>query len=171
MVTGHRPQKLGGYKTPNPTERWVRAHLHAVLARMKARHPDLVAVSGMAVGVDQIFVEEAIRLGIPFIAAVPFEGQESRWPAARQRYYRDLLAQAHQVILVSEVDGYEADTIRGQLLIRNVWMVNHSDVTIAVWDGSPGGTGHAVKAAWTAGRPVLCLDPTAQTVTTRHPPS
>jgi uncharacterized phage-like protein YoqJ len=169
MVTGHRPRKIGGYKTPNPTERWVRAHLHAVLARMKARHTDLVAISGMALGVDLIFVEEAIRLGIPFVAAVPFEGQDSRWPSPSQRRYRELLAQASQVIRVDEEEGYRADTLKGQFLLRNKWMIDHSDSTVAVWDGSRGGTGHAVKASWDQGRSVLCIDPAAQTVAVRHP--
>lgn len=170
MITGHRPRRLGGYKTPNPTEQWVRAHLRAILERLLARHPSLIALSGMALGTDLIFVEEALKLGIPFVAATPFEGQESRWPASSQKHYQELLAHAQEVVRVDEVDGYKANPIKAQFLSRNRWMVDHSGMTIAVWDGSTGGTGHAVKTTWGQGRSVLCLNPTSRVVSVRSPP-
>jgi uncharacterized phage-like protein YoqJ len=169
MITGHRPIRVGGYRTPNPTEQWVRAHLRVILERLLVRHPSLVAISGMALGTDLIFAEEAHKLGIPFVAATPFEGQESRWPAASQAHYREIMAQAREVVRVDEVEGYKASSLKAQFLSRNKWMVEHSDMTIAVWDGSPGGTSHAVKTAWGQGRSVLCLDPARRAVTTKRP--
>ena len=168
MITGHRPQKVGGYQTPNPTEQWVRSQLRALLIGLKARHPDdLTAISGMAVGVDTIWAEEAVRLGIPFVAAVPFRGQERRWPGSSQQTHRRLIARACEVVYVDEEVGYVEDTIIAMLSSRNRWMVDHSDATIAVWDGSKGGTRNAVEMTWRAGRSVLVLDPATQSSSVR----
>lgn len=59
MITGHRPQKLGGFK-PNPTQTWVRAKLRKTLAEAKKQHPEIEVISGMALGVDQWWAEEAL---------------------------------------------------------------------------------------------------------------
>ena len=40
-----------------------------------------------------------MRLGIPFVAAVPFEGQESRWNDQQQGDYQKLLLCASQVVV------------------------------------------------------------------------
>jgi uncharacterized phage-like protein YoqJ len=31
--------------------------------------------------------------------------------------------------------------------IRNEWMVDHCDLLVALWDGSPGGTGNCIRYA------------------------
>lgn len=79
--TGYRPDKLGGYKLPNPT------YLHVfqqIEKSLKELQPQKV-ISGMALGVDQWAANIAHRLGIPFIAAVPFLGQEKAWPVPSQK--------------------------------------------------------------------------------------
>lgn len=165
MVTGHRPPKLGGYQTPNPIEQWVRSSLRTILERLKTRHEDLHAVTGMALGVDTIFAEVCLELGIPFTAAVPFQGQESRWPGESQDKYRMLLKQAAKVIVVDEIPAYHSDHFAGKMACRNKWMVDHSEMTIAVWDGSDGGTANAVRESKRRrGRKILRADPRAKTV-------
>jgi uncharacterized phage-like protein YoqJ len=169
MITGHRPAKIGGYQTPNPTEQWIRNQLRALLTGLKDRHPELTVVTGMAIGVDTIWAEEAVRLDIPFVVAAPFRGQERRWPGSSQQTYRRLLARACEVVYVDEVDGYAEPSLIGQMNSRNQWMVDHSDTTLAVWDGSKSGTRNAVEMAWRAGRSVLVLNP-AELETSVHPP-
>jgi len=170
MVTGHRPARCGGYKTPNPTEQWVRTNLRAVLVGMKARNEKLTAVSGMALGVDTIFAEVCIDLGIPFIAAVPFKDQDSRWPESSQDSYKRLLAAAKKVVIVDEIPSYHSDRFGGKMALRNKWAVDHSTEAIAVWDGSDGGTANAVKLLERKARKYLRLDPLAGTVVVVEPP-
>jgi len=170
MVTGHRPPGIGGYDTPNATEQWVRGALRSILAGLKEREDDLVAVTGMALGADQVFAEECIRLGIPFIAAVPFRGQESRWPAASQMRYQEIIKQAREIVVVDEIPAYHSDHFGGKLACRNKWMVDHSKLTIAVWSGAPGGTARAVEMVRRRkDRKILRLNPVAQTSTVEEP--
>lgn len=148
--TGHRPDKLGGYKLPNPTYLHVCQQIDKTLQELK---PEKV-ISGMALGVDQWAANIAIRLGIPFIAAVPFLGQEKAWPQASQKVFNKLLGKAAEVVIVSE-GGYSAYKMQ----IRNEWMVDRADKVIAIWDGTSGGTGNCVNYARAKGKEIILIDP------------
>lgn len=135
--TGHRPNKLGGYnneaylKLVRVAEDWIREHKPTKI------------ISGMAQGWDQALAQAAFTCGVPFVAAVPFKGQESMWTEKSQKYYRGLLSLAESVEYVCE-DGYSPYKMQK----RNEWMVNNSDKVLAMWDGTQGGTHNCVKYAY-----------------------
>jgi uncharacterized phage-like protein YoqJ len=149
--TGHRPHKLGGYKDVNPIRDAIKARIKEKLIELK---PDAV-ISGMALGVDQWAVEVCLELGIPFIAAVPFEGQEKMWPHKSKLYYHELLKQANEIEIISE-GGYAP----WKMQIRNEWMIDKCDVLIAVYDGTEGGTHNAFTYAEKINKDVYRIDPT-----------
>lgn len=149
--TGHRPNKLGGYKIPNPTYNKVCQEIDKALKELK---PEKV-ISGMALGIDQWAAAVAYKLHIPFIAAIPFEGQEKAWPEESQKAFRLLRRLACEEVIVSE-GGYSASKMQ----VRNEWMVDHCDLLIAVWDGTEGGTGNCVKYAESIDRKIYRIDPT-----------
>jgi uncharacterized phage-like protein YoqJ len=148
--TGHRPDKLGGYKLPNPTYQFVCQQIEQALKELQ---PEKV-ISGMALGVDQWAANIAHKLGIPFIAAVPFTGQEKAWPAPSQKTFNTLIKLASEVVIVSE-GGYAAYKMQ----IRNEWMVDRCDKLIAIWDGTPGGTGNCVKYAQSKNKEIFYINP------------
>lgn len=138
-ITGHRPTNIGGYKIPNPTYTKI---YDQVLNTFKEINPKCI-ISGMALGTDQLAVKVAIESGIPFIACVPFIGQESIWPAESQKEYQRLLSLAQEVVIVSP-GSYSAQ----KLMIRNQWIVENSDEILAVWNGqTQGGTYSCVQLA------------------------
>lgn len=152
--TGHRPEKLGGY-FPNPLQEWVKARIRETLTRLKPER----CISGMAVGFDQWLAEACIDQGVPFIAAVPFAGQESTWPWPAKENYRRLLCAAARVVIVTD-GGYEA----WKMGTRNVWMVEQSSHLLACWDGTEGGTANCFRSAEQRGRSVkdgtiILIDP------------
>lgn len=148
--TGHRPDKLGGmYAAVNPRRDRIFARLKDAITSNAVTH----GIIGMARGVDQWAGCACVTLQIPFTAAIPFTGQEKCWTPAEQKEYHDLLAWANKIEVVAQddtVNAYHA---------RNRWMVLHSDLLIAVFDGSPGGTAHCVKYAAGVGRRILFVDP------------
>jgi len=154
--TGHRPDKLGGYKVPNPMYIKVCREIDKVLRELK---PEKV-ITGMALGVDQWAAMIAHKMEIPFLAAIPFEKQEAKWPEQSQKTYRLLRKLASEEVIVSP-GGYSADKMQ----TRNKWMVDHCDKLIAIWDGSSGGTGNCINYAKSIKREIIYIDPKATTTT------
>lgn len=141
-ATGHRPEKLGGYGED------VRRRLITLATDYLQSNTLNTVISGMALGWDQAVAEACVALGIPFIAAVPFEGQERRWPPESQRRYAALLGRAESVVIVSEYPGSKA------MQLRNEWMVDRADKMLALWDGSWGGTFNCIQYAKKRGVPI-----------------
>lgn len=148
--TGHRPDKLGGYKLPNPVYVGVCKQIQTTLRNYQ---PTKV-ISGMALGVDQWAAVVAYRMGIPFLAAIPFEGQEKAWPEKSQKTYRLLRRLASEEKIISPGD-YSA----AKMQIRNEWMVDNCHLLIAVWDGSKGGTRNCIEYAESIKREIFYIDP------------
>jgi uncharacterized phage-like protein YoqJ len=140
-ATGHRPHKLGGYGDD-------RMELLIGIAETAIDGYGKV-ISGMALGWDTAVAIAAVRKGIPFIAAVPFIGQESRWPEESRNVHNNLLDLASEVVIISP-GGYTVEKMQ----VRNEWMVDRSDVILALWDGSPGGTGNCIRYAIRKKKPI-----------------
>lgn len=137
--TGHRPNKLGGYSQAVKDQ--LRDLARWALLEAQARRGPLKVHSGMAQGWDWALAEACCELELTWVAAVPFVGQEAMWPQVTQREYQKLLGLASEVVTVSE-GGYSA----AKMQARNEWMLRHSEAVLALWDGSPGGTGNCLKA-------------------------
>jgi uncharacterized phage-like protein YoqJ len=150
--TGHRPNKLGGYKLPNPIYNYVYGQIQDTLAFLK---PTKV-ISGMALGIDQWAAMIAVRMNIPLLAAIPFEGQQSNWPTESQKLFNKLISLASEKVIVSE-GGYTA----AKMQIRNEWMTNNCDTLIAVYNGDlSGGTSNCVNYAKKLNKKIIYIDPT-----------
>ena len=144
-VTGHRPNKLGGYDTPNPLYDLVVKGLVEAFEKLK---PEFV-ISGMAIGVDQWAAEICINMKIPFVAALPFAGQEGKWPPKSQAKYHWILSQAYARYTICD-GGYEP----WKMQKRNDWMMESCHQVVAVWNGTPGGTANCLGSAAKLGKPI-----------------
>ena len=153
--TGHRPKDLLGYKADyTPILNQMTAHLQQIIDQ----HPneEITVITGGAQGVDQLAFQAADLLKqkgykIINLVAMPFKGQEERWPELTrfgQKDYRNMLAKADHVEILSDNN---TDAII-KLDKRNQWMVNHSDLLICVTPYDDiltrhGGTGNCLRYA------------------------
>jgi uncharacterized phage-like protein YoqJ len=149
--TGSRPPKIGGYKLPNPTYIHVCQQLDKILKELKPEK----CISGMALGFDSYAANVCIKLEIPFVAAIPFIGQEKAWPESSQKTYQKLLSKASEKVIVSE-GGYSAEKMQ----LRNQWMCDHADIVIACWDKTPGGTKNCIDYAKSINKEIIYINPT-----------
>lgn len=150
-ITGHRPEKLGTGDTLLMLKRGISLRMRDEFVRLAPRH----IITGMARGVDQWAALVALELGIPFIAAVPFIGQEAKWKRPERDAYHVLLKKASRVYIVSQGDYSDEKMHR-----RNRFMVNGCDVLLAVWNGrAGGGTSNCVNYANKVDRPIIHIDP------------
>lgn len=147
-VTGHRPDKLGGYSDA------VDARLIELACRFIERMRPAKVIVGMALGWDMAVADACVITGTPFIAAVPFQGQASTWRTDSKLRYLRLLRQASETVFVCE-PGYDARKMQR----RNEWMVRHGDHLVALWNGSEGGTGNCVAYAEKLRQPMTNLWP------------
>lgn len=157
-VTGHRPDKLGGY-TAQEQHKVIRRHmrdrLQFIASLSSKMEPDITLISGCALGIDQFWMEVGLHMGLKVIAAVPFLGYDSRWPNTSREEYRKLLDKCSEVLYISE-PGYDP----AKLQIRNEWMVDNCDLLVAYWDGSKGGTKNCYDYAIKVGKPIERFNPT-----------
>ncbi|MBW4460480.1 MAG: DUF1273 family protein [Nodosilinea sp. WJT8-NPBG4] len=148
--TGHRRQRLIKHSA-NIDNRLVDLMTAVIQLEIELIGCDLNIVSGMALGLDIAAAKVAKLLGLPLIAMVPFEGQESVWNKSDKDIYFNLLSYATEVNYCSP-PPYSAWKFQH----RNKAIVDNSNKMIALWDGvEDGGTYNCIKYAEATGKPVV----------------
>ena len=149
-ATGHRPHKLGGYgmEIELKLKRLAREYITAI-------KPD-EAISGMALGWDMAFAEATIELGIPLTAAIPHTSQANSWPVYEKQKWLTLISKS-SIRHVQMFSFGSVNNIDEAFKARNEWMVNRCNHLVALWNGSPSGTGHCVSYARRQKRPDLVI--------------
>lgn len=137
-VTGHRPDKLGGYNAIDNFKA-IRRHMRDLLEQ--APDGELILLSGGALGIDQFWIEVGLYLQLPVIAVLPFRGYNNKWPLSSQQEYDKLLEKCEDVIYTST--EYTPDAYQK----RNEFLVDNSDVLVAYCDGSDSGTQNCIDYA------------------------
>ncbi len=133
--TGYRPHRFP-FEQEGLRPEHVREALGGQIRRLYAEGCHTF-ISGMCVGVDLWAAAEVLILQqehpeVELIAAVPFEGQESRWAAADRREYRRILGACTRVeILFSPEQAQENSAACYRK--RNRWMVDNADTVLAVY--------------------------------------
>lgn len=147
VATGHRPDKCGGFTSA--AQLLLKQTAIDWLAALNPRG----AISGMALGWDTAIVQACLHLGLPYVACIPFRGQESQWPSSSRRAYHDYLRHAAKVIVCSR-GGYSSYKMQ----IRNERMIDmalqygpgqNNSILLAMWDGTSGGTKNCLIYAHT----------------------
>jgi len=148
--TGHRPKDIpGGYSLATMNKLIDTAS--AALAILK---PERV-ISGMALGWDQALAIAAHRMSIPMLAAVPFPGQEEAWPEKSQKLYKRILDKACDIRYIYNARPDYSNAARF-MDVRNQWMVNNSDLVLALWSGKVrGGTANCISFAVSRHKPIV----------------
>lgn len=156
-ITGHRPQGLDNdYTYRSDLWLWVASELADTFSKVQPKK----IITGMALGVDTVAAEVALANNIPYVAAVPFKGQEKSWTQEQQAHYKMLLDYAEEVKYVDEGGQYAAWLFQK----RNEWMVDNADIVVAVWNGFKGGTRNCVEYALRTQVPVWRIDPRTRKV-------
>lgn len=150
--TGHRPPKLGGY-TKDVFNRLVKLAEEYIIEQKEPLELDqsdghFGIISGMALGWDMALAQACINLHVKWTAAIPFRGQQSKWPQDSQDAYLKVLSNASLITHVSK-----PPYAPWKMHKRNEWMVDHSDKIVALYNGDPlGGTAACLHYAESKGK-------------------
>ena len=175
--TGHRPDKLGGYDWSSPKNKSIMAKLRDTIVEEinSTDEKQFHFICGGALGIDQMAFDivqdikcNTLKLNPISILteiALPFLKQEVKWQESSRLKWRKQLNTADKVTRVDmleeyKIKGYEEDIYYpAKMQKRNEYMVNNSDVIIAVWNGTKGGTYNCVRYAKQKGREIIRLNP------------
>ena len=162
--TGHRPKSFPwGYDESAPGCVLLKEVLAAQISAL-AEQGVTDFLSGMAQGVDLWCAQIVLDLkkknpALKLHAILPCEGQESKWTVSAQELYHSVLAQANEVIYVGQ--EYSQDC----MLNRNRYLVDHSAILLAVYNGTwRSGTGATVRYARQLRRCIYILNPFSRTI-------
>ena len=149
-VTGHRPQSFPWEYTGDPAEMYD-FHFESVIERTVEK---LINdgynhfICGGAIGVDTVFALAVLHLRdlkyphITLEVAVPCPAQDKKWNPGDKRVYKEIITLADEVNLISE--HYTKFCFHK----RNEYMVNKSELVLAVWNGEKkGGTYYTYQYA------------------------
>ena len=153
--TGHRPEKLP-WGTDEGDPRCIQlkdAIQDAVEAAYEEGYRHFIC--GMARGCDFYFAEAVLalraeRTDITLEAAIPCPTQSRAWPEEDRRRWQALVDRCDYETMVQ--GQYTLDCMHR----RNRYMVDHSGLIIAVYDGAEGGTRRTLEYAMR--KKVLFLD-------------
>ncbi len=157
--TGHRPQSLPfRFNETDPRCIALKEQLKIEIEKQITENQVSHFISGMALGVDTfaaeiVLVLKAIYPHITLEAAIPCEEQAVKWKEEDRERYFSLIEQCDKETLVST--HYTPDCMHK----RNHYMIDASDVVIAVWNGSASGTGKTVAYAKTKGKEIVIIEP------------
>ena len=137
--TGHRPEKL--FLVDREIIKELEREIKAAIERGYTTF-----ISGMARGVDIWAAEIVLKLrkqnkDLHLICASPYEGFEARWSQDWQKRYKKIIKKSDYVKYVSP--EYSPACFQ----IRNEYMVDHSNLLIAVYNGEAGGTRNTINYA------------------------
>lgn len=164
-ITGHRPNGLPreyGYNLNNEAWSKLKEYIEITIQesyKFATPNEELTLVTGMALGVDTAFWEIANEMrknnpNIKIEAALPFVGQEKKWTEESQKQYKKMLSESDKVTIVSE-GGFATY----KMMARNRYMVNKSDIVIAVICKKTGGTANCVNYAKKHNKLVIEINP------------
>ena len=145
VVGGHRPPELGGYED-NAIASSVRRRLTEVLSAKREMHPDLIVMTGLGLGAEQLAAEAAADASVPYVAVLPYPAPESVWPAPSQETFRKLVDAARGVVMLQAKQPDTKQAAGGALRRRDAWLARHADEAIVVWDGADDMVGRLVHS-------------------------
>jgi hypothetical protein len=147
-ISGHRG-------LPPDTERLVD---EAVRAELSGQAADVIGLSLLADGADQIVASAVLDLGGHIEAVIPAVRYREGLPSGAWPEYDRLLAQAGTVHRLDFTESTSEAHMAG-----SEFMLSHADELWAVWDGKPargyGGTADVVACARESGVPVRVIWP------------
>jgi uncharacterized phage-like protein YoqJ len=159
VVAGLRPTELGGYDD-NAVADGVRATMTEILEAKLVMHDDLIVLTGLGLGAEQLGAEAAAAAGVPYVGVLPYPDADAVWSAAARARFAQLLAGARDHVVLQAKRPATRQAAGGALARRDAWLARHADEAVVVWDGDDARTGKQVRSLQDRlGDDVWVLDP------------
>ena len=146
VALGLRPPALGGYDPTNPVASGVRRKLTEILSGLRAIHPDILVLTGLGLGAEQLAAEAAAMAGVPYAAVLAYPAPERVWPASTQERYRRLLAGAAAGVTLSKKQPRSKQDAGMAAARRDQALIAAAHGALVVWDSQDRRLGKDIAA-------------------------
>ena len=109
--------------------------LDRILRGFAEMHDDLVVLTGLREGAELIGAEAARRVGVPYVAVLPWPNPVAGWKPDARRRFEDDLAQAKSTVVLEKKVPSDADAKRQSIRRRNGWLAKVAHGAIVIHDG------------------------------------
>ncbi|MCP5025361.1 MAG: hypothetical protein GY929_03675 [Actinomycetia bacterium] len=121
VVLGHQPPEIGGYDD-NPWAERIGGRLFEIIDAKHQIDVDLVVVSGLRLGAEQLGARAALKAGVPLVAVLPHPDPDSQWPAASRRRFAELIDRADEVVTLEKNRPRSREQAGSSLSRRDGWL-------------------------------------------------
>ncbi len=137
-VVGLRDRRLPGSAT-------AAARLGDVLDSYAQMYPDLVVMTGLREGAEQLAASVAAKRGVRYAAVLPYPTPAASWKPAERDRFDKLCGLAEQVIILEKKRPADSDAMKKAIARRDGWLRSAADLAIVVTDGSDAEAEEALK--------------------------
>ncbi len=134
VVLGHQPPELGGYGENALTKRLI-LRIEQILRAKAELDPDLVVLTGLRLGAEQLGAQAARNAGIPYVAVLPFPDPDARWPETSRAEFASLLSSAASVVQLSTKAPADKAKVAAAMRKRTAWFSENAQEALVIWDG------------------------------------
>jgi ribonuclease HI len=130
-VVGLRAEGLDG----TPRGDLLRRQLAAVLGAQATLFPDLVVLTGLRPGAEELGALAALDAGVPYAAVLPYPDPVAGWPEDQRAGFDRAVAAASQVVTLERSRPTDLAGRRAAMQRRDGWLRSVSEGAIVVTDG------------------------------------
>lgn len=113
----------------------LRDRLGRILAAQRELHPDLVVMSGLRPGAEEIGAAAALDAGVPLAVVLPYPDPAARWSATERDRFESTCARAREVVVLERSTPPDPEGMRAALARRDGWLRSVSAAAVVISDG------------------------------------
>ncbi|MCD9623418.1 ribonuclease H family protein [Rhabdothermincola salaria] len=134
VILGHRPPVVDPEADPEGAGILL-DELLTKLVTLVERDPELVVVTGLRRGAEQLAAEAAVGAGVPYVAVLPWPDPATGWPEADRERFEELVGEADGVRVLRPDVPASVDDQRAAMARRDDWLARRARAALLVWDG------------------------------------
>jgi ribonuclease HI/uncharacterized phage-like protein YoqJ len=166
----HSVVVVGQRQVPAEAVDDVRGRLERHLTGRAEEQPDLVVVTGLRQGAEQLGAEASVGAGLPYLVVLPYPEPDQDWPSEERAHFAQLLSGASEIRLLDERRPRNPQGATAALKRRDAWLADHAREALVIWDGSESRTANLYQTLVDRlGDDVLAIDPGPVTAPPRRP--
>ncbi len=134
VVMGARPPKGSVALEPTVADP-LRRQMSEIIAAKAEIESELVVLTGLRLGVEQLAAEAATEAGVPFVAILPYPEPERVWSAPLRERFAELSEAARGSVTLEKKQPATRADAGAAMARRDGWLRKAADEALIVWDG------------------------------------